>query len=91
MNFICETKMERDEWFEVLVNSRTTAKTYKFSITKHPKNVDGLNNLLTKDRNGFYQKISSDLFKVLLFKIWKILLNRIWMDAFVVFLLKLIY
>ena len=62
--FYCETKMERDEWFEVLVNSRTTAKTYKFSITKHPKNVDGLNNLLTKDRNGFYQKISSDLFKV---------------------------
>ena len=40
--FYCESKMERDEWFEVLVNSRTTAKTYKFSITKQPKNVDGL-------------------------------------------------
>ena len=62
--FYCETKMERDEWFEVLVNSRKTAKTYKFSITKQPKNVDGLYNLFIKDLNNFYQKINSDIYKV---------------------------
>ena len=62
--FYCESKMERDEWFEVLVNSRATAKTYKFSITKQPKNVDGLNNLLIKDKENFYQKINSDVYNV---------------------------
>ena len=62
--FYCESKMERDEWFEVLVNSRTTAKTYKFSITKQPKNVDGLYNLFKKDKGNFYQNINTDLYRV---------------------------
>ena len=62
--FYCETKMERDEWFEALINSRRTAKTYKYSITKHPKNVDGLYNLFIKDKKNFQEKIKSELFSV---------------------------
>ena len=59
--FYCETKIERDEWFEILINSRRTAKTYKFSITKHPKNVEGLYNMYIKDQNSFYEKLKSDI------------------------------
>ena len=59
--FYCESKMERDEWFEVLVNSRTTAKTCKISITKQPKNVDKLYNLFIKNLDDFYINIDEDI------------------------------
>ena len=62
--FYCESKIERDEWFDVLINSRKTAKTYKFSITKHPKNVDSLYNMYIKDRKEFLEKLKSELIEV---------------------------
>ena len=62
--FYCEEKRERDEWFEVLVNSRTTAKTFKYSLTKQPKNVDDLYNLFKKDKPNFYERINKDLYRV---------------------------
>ena len=37
--FYCESKMERDEWFEVLQNTRKNAKEYKLSITKNLRNI----------------------------------------------------
>ena len=60
----CETKFERDEWFETLINSRKTAKTYKYSITKHPKNVDDIYNIFIKDKKLFIEKIKSELISV---------------------------
>ena len=62
--FYCETKMERDEWFEALINSRRTAKTYKFSITKHPKNVEELSYIFTKDKKSFLENIKSEIFSI---------------------------
>ena len=62
--FYCETKSERDEWFEVLKNSRKTAKEYKLSITKHPRNIDLLNTLFTKDIKDFNKKIEEEKNKI---------------------------
>ena len=39
-DFYCDSKAERDIWFEVLKNSRRTAKEYQASVTKHPRNID---------------------------------------------------
>lgn len=47
--FYSEIKGDRDKWFEVLKNSRRTAKEYQVSITKHPRNVQVLANILSKD------------------------------------------
>ena len=63
--FYCETKMERDEWFDILVNSRKTAKTYKFSITKHPKNIDYLYNIFIKDKKTYLEKINTEKVSVI--------------------------
>ena len=59
-DFYSETKSERDEWFEVLKNSRKTAKEYSISITKHPRNIDLLNDLFLKDQKGFYKKLEEE-------------------------------
>ena len=59
-NFYCESKSERDEWFEVLKNSRKTAKEYKLSVTKHPRNIDLLNSLFLKDIKEFNKKIEEE-------------------------------
>ena len=63
--FYCETKSERDEWFEVLKNSRKTAKEYKLSITKHPRNIDLLNILFTKDIKDFNKKKEEEKNKII--------------------------
>ena len=39
LTFYSETKSERDEWFEVLQNTRKNAKEYKLSITKNLRNI----------------------------------------------------
>ena len=62
--FYCNTKIERDEWFEALINSRRTAKTYKFSITKHPKSIDELYNSFIKSKKFFKEKINAELIAV---------------------------
>ena len=59
--FYCESKNERDEWFQALINSRNTAKTYKFSITKHPKNIESLYKIYVKNRNLFLEKLNTEL------------------------------
>ena len=59
-NFYCENKSERDEWFEVLKNSRKTAKEYKLSITKHPRNIDLLSTLFLKDKKEFNKTIEKE-------------------------------
>ena len=58
--FFCDTKSERDEWFEVLKNSRKTAKEYKLSITKHPRNIDLINALFVKDIKEFNKKMQEE-------------------------------
>ena len=62
--FYCDTKFERDEWFEALINSRKTSKTYKYSISKHPKNIEELYNVFTKDKKNFHGKIKSEFFSI---------------------------
>ena len=42
-DFYCDNKFDRDEWFEVLKNSRRTAKEYFASKTKKPRNIEILN------------------------------------------------
>lgn len=59
-DFYCETKAERDEWFEVIKNSQRTAKEYKLSLTKHPRNVELLNILYEKNEKDFLDKIEED-------------------------------
>ena len=59
-DFYCDTKVERDEWFEVMKNSRKTAKEYQISITKHPRNVEMLSVLYDKSKNDFIKKIDEE-------------------------------
>ena len=40
LELYCDSKAERDIWFEALKNSRRTAKEYQASFTKHPRNVE---------------------------------------------------
>ena len=82
--FYCDTKIERDEWFEALINSRKTSKTYKFSITKHPKNVDQLYKIFTKDKNAFVEKIKTEFDEAVgkiedisEFKIFEYIINKL--------------
>ena len=56
----CESRSDRDEWFEVLKNSRKTAKEYKLSITKHPRNIDPLNNLFIENEKEFVKKLQEE-------------------------------
>ena len=62
--FYCESKNDRDEWYEALINSRKTAKTYKFSFTKHPKNIEGLYKIYIKNRNLFLEKLNSEILMI---------------------------
>ena len=59
-DFYSETKVERDEWFEVIKNSRKTSKEYKLSITKHPRNVEILYSLYNQDQKEFLKKIQEE-------------------------------
>ena len=55
--FYCESKNERDEWFQALINSRNTAKTYKFSIKKYPKNIESLIKNICQKKKFIFRKI----------------------------------
>ena len=59
-DFYCDTKVERDEWFEVMKNSRKTAKEYQISVTKHPRNVEMLCDLYDKNKNDLIKKIDDE-------------------------------
>ncbi len=47
--FVSDVKGERDTWYEVLKNSRKTAKDIKISITKKPRNLSKLLSILDKE------------------------------------------
>ena len=59
-DFYCETKAERDIWYEVLKNSRRTAKEYNASITKHPRNIEPLYNYFLDGEKDFYKQLEKD-------------------------------
>ena len=59
-DFYCDTKAERDIWFEVLKNSRRTAKEYQASVTKHPRNIEPLYTFFLKGEKEFIKKIEKE-------------------------------
>ena len=59
-DFYCENKFERDEWFEVLRNSRRTAKEYFLSKTKKPRNIEKLNIYYQKGEKEFIKKMENE-------------------------------
>ena len=59
-DFYCESKAERDIWFEVLKNSRRTAKEYYSSITKHPRNVELLDNIFILGEKELIKKLEKE-------------------------------
>ena len=62
--FYSEIKGDRDKWFEVLKNSRRTAKEYKASVTKHPRNVELLNSIFEKGQDKFKEKLEEEMNKI---------------------------
>ena len=56
----CDSKHERDIWFEVLKNSRRTAKEYHASITKHPRNIELLYSFFLSGEKEFIKKIEKE-------------------------------
>ena len=59
-DFYCDNKFDRDEWFEVLKNSRRTAKEYFASKTKKPRNVELLNVYFLKGEKEFLKKMDNE-------------------------------
>ena len=59
-DFYCDNKFDRDEWFEVLKNSRRTAKEYFASKTKKPRNVELLNVYFQKGEKEFIKKMENE-------------------------------
>ena len=56
----CDSKAERDIWFEVLKNARRTAKEYQASITKHPRNIELLYSFFLLGEKDFVKKIEKE-------------------------------
>ena len=59
-DFYCDNKFDRDEWFEVLKNSRRTAKEYFLSKTKKPRNIEKLNLYFLKGEKDFIKKMENE-------------------------------
>ena len=59
-DFYCDSKAERDIWFEVLKNSRRTAKEYQASITKHPRNIQLLYSFFLLGERELIKKIDKE-------------------------------
>ena len=58
--FYCDSKAERDIWFEVLKNSRRTAKEYFNSFTKHPRNIELLYSYFLMGEKDLIKKIEKE-------------------------------
>ena len=56
----CDSKADRDIWFEVLKNSRRTAKEYQASVTKHPRNIELLNTVFILGDKEFNKKLEKE-------------------------------
>ena len=59
--FYSDTKGVRDIWYEVLKNSRRTAKEILMSTTKHPRNIDLLLSYYEKGEEQFKEKLDSEI------------------------------
>ena len=59
-DFYCDSKAERDIWFEVLKNSRRTAKEYQASVTKHPRNIQLLYSFFLLGERELFKKIDKE-------------------------------
>ena len=59
-DFYCDSKSERDIWFEVLKNSRRTAKEYQVSMTQHPRNIELLYNVFLLGEKDFMKKMEKE-------------------------------
>ena len=59
-DFYCDNRFDRDEWFEVLKNSRRTAKEYFASKTKKPRNIELLNLYFQKGEKEFTKKMENE-------------------------------
>ena len=59
-DFYCDSKAERDIWFEVLKNSRRTAKEYQASVTKHPRNIQLLYSFFRLGERELLKKIDKE-------------------------------
>ena len=62
--FYCDYKFERDEWFKALIRSKNTAKIFKNSLTKHPKNMQSLYEKYLKNENECKNEMYSEMIKV---------------------------
>ena len=60
LELYCDSKAERDIWFEALKNSRRTAKEYQASFTKHPRNVELLYSYFKESEKEFTKKIEKE-------------------------------
>ncbi len=60
-----DKKFERDKWFEILKISRKTAKEFKNSITKHPRNVEKLYKLFKENKYKCKEKFNDEVNHVL--------------------------
>ena len=60
----CDSKSERDVWFEVLKNSRRTAREYKVSYTKHPRNIELLNTFFLRGDKDFIKKMEKEKIEI---------------------------
>ena len=60
-----DKKFERDKWFEILKISKKTAKEFKNSITKHPRNIEKLYKLLKESKYKCNEKFNEEVNHVL--------------------------
>ena len=59
--FYSDTKGVRDVWYEILKNSRRTAKEISMSTTKHPRNIDLLSHFFVKGEEQFKEKMDNEI------------------------------
>ena len=64
-DFYCDSKAERDIWFEVLKNSRRTAKEYQASVTKHPRNIQLLYSFFLLGERELFKKIDKEKLRII--------------------------
>lgn len=62
--YYSEIKGDRDLWFEVLKNSRRTAKEIKASVKGHPRNVQKLSNLLDESPTKLEDELGKEKLKI---------------------------
>ena len=59
--FFSDVLGERDKWFEVLKNSRRTAKEYQLSVLKNPRNTDLMAAYFAKGEETLNDKLKDEI------------------------------